>query len=88
MTTLQQTPAHIHMNQTFQHRLPPLEHKYKRDRDFAQQKAASFLAKQQMRKQTDAETKFATASLNGDKSTCDKYGLKKKIIPDTPRKHM
>ncbi|KAJ2961010.1 hypothetical protein NQZ79_g3749 [Umbelopsis isabellina] len=88
MTTLQQQPAHIHMNQKFQHRPQTLEHKYKRDREFAQQQAATFLAKQQMRKQTDAVTKFATTSLNGDKSTCDKYGLKKRIIPDTPRNHV
>lgn len=88
MATLQQQPAHIqtyHSNTRTSHHPNLLEHKYKKEREFVQRQAESFLAKQHLRKQS--ENQFTT-NLNDDKNTCHKYGLKKKIIPDTPRTHV
>ncbi|GAB5592973.1 hypothetical protein Unana1_07873 [Umbelopsis nana] len=89
MATLQQQPAHIQQahynNARLNHHPQLLEHKYKKERQFVQRQAESFLAKQQLRKQSSNQF---TTSLNEDKNTCQKYGLKKKIIPDTPRTHV
>jgi hypothetical protein len=88
MATLHQQPANIQAlygNKRTLHHPKLLEHKYQQDRTFAHRQSESFLAKQQLRKQGD---NFVTTALNEDKSTCEKYGFKKRIIPDTPRDHM
>jgi len=88
MATLHQQPANIqafHSNKRVFHHPKLQEHKYQQDRTFALRQSEAFTAKQQLRKQSD---NFVTTTLNDDKSTCEKYGFKKRIIPDTPRDHM
>ncbi|KAG2181644.1 hypothetical protein INT44_008459 [Umbelopsis vinacea] len=88
MATLHQQPANIQSlygNKRISHHPKLLEHKYQQDRAFAHRQSEAFIAKQQSKNKGD---NFVTTSLNDDKSTCEKYGLKKRIIPDTPRDHI
>jgi len=88
METLQQQPAHIQAyfnNAQLKHHPHLLEHKYKNEREFVQRQAESLLAKQPLRKQSSNQF---TIGLNDDNDTCEKYRLKKKIIPDSPRCHV